>query len=284
MFGLCPLPLQETTLCRFVAFLAGESLHHQTIISYLSACRYFQILSGLPDPSLTSLPQLSYVLKGIRRMSPSTRRTRLPITPELLRGVLSLWSRTPPTFDRVMLWAAFCMGFFAFLRAGEFTCQSLNSFDQSSMLALDDVWVDSHADPRCLTVRLKRSKGDPFGHGVLIYLGRTFQPLCPVAAVLSYLAIHSSSPGPFFVFSDGSPLSRDRLVSALSQALKELGLDSSSYKGHSFRIGAATAAAKAGLSDSLIQVLGRWRSSAFLSYIRTPKDVLLAASVSLADP
>ena len=283
-FGLCPLPLQESTLCRFAASLAGESLCHQTIVSYLSACRYFQILSGLPDLSLSSLPQLSYVLKGARRTSLVPRRTRLPITPELLRGVLSVWSRAPPTFDRVMLWAAFSMGFFAFLRAGEFTCQSLESFDQSSMLALGDVWVDSHSDPRCLTIKLKRSKGDPFGQGVLIHLGCTFQSLCPVAAVLSYLAIRPSTPGPFFVFSDGSPLSRERLISALSQALKDSGVDPSNFKGHSFRIGAATTAAKAGLSDSLIQALGRWRSSAFMSYIRTPKDVLLAASVSLAGP
>ena len=280
-FGLCPLPLQESTLCRFAASLAGESLCHQTIVSYLSACRYFQILSGLPDLSLSSLPQLSYVLKGARRMSLVPSRTRLPITPELLCGVLSVWSRTPPTFDRVMLWAAFPMGFFAFLRAGEFTCQSLESFDQSSMLALGDVWVDSHSDPRCLTVKLKQSKGDPFGQGVLIHLGCT---LLVSVAVLSYLAIRPSTSGPFFVFSDGSPLSQERLISALFQALKDSGVDPSNFKGHSFRIGAATTAAKAGLSDSLIQALGRWRSSAFMSYIRTPKDVLLAASVSLAGP
>ena len=159
-FGLCLLPLQESTLCRFAASLAGESLCHQTIVSYLSACHYFQILSGLPNLSLSPLPQLSYVLKGVRRMS---LVPRLPVTPKLLRGVLLVWSRAPPTFDKVMLWAAFSMGFFAFLRVGEFTCQSLESFDQSSMLALGNVWVDSHSDPRCLTVKLKRSKGDPFG-------------------------------------------------------------------------------------------------------------------------
>ena len=95
--GLCPLPLQESILCRFAASLAGESLCHQTIVSYLSACRYFQILSGLPDPSLSSLPQLSYVLKGVRRTSLMPRRTRFPVTPELLCGVLSMWSKAPPT-------------------------------------------------------------------------------------------------------------------------------------------------------------------------------------------
>lgn len=281
-FNLHPLPLREDTLCRFVAFLAGDYLSHQTIVSYLSACRFFQILSGFPDPSWSSLPQLAYVLKGIRRTSSSPRRCRLPITPDLLRAVLAVWSRGVFDFDKVMLWAAFSLGFFGFLRAGEFTCPSLVGFDQSSMLTAGDVWVDSHVDPQCLTVRLKRSKGDPFGAGVLIYLGRTFQLLCPVSALLSYLAVRPSMPGPLFIFRDGVPLSRDRLVTSLTQALRAAGVDAAHYSGHSFRIGAATAAAKAGVPDSLIQTLGRWKSSAFMSYIRTPKEILSAASVSLA--
>ena len=53
------------------------------------------------------------------------------------------------------------------------------------------------------------------------------------------------------------------MVTELSTALQEIGLDPSPYKGHSFYIGAATAVAKAGLGDSLIQTLGRWKSSMF---------------------
>ena len=41
---------------------------------------------------------------------------------------------------------------------------------------------------------------------------------------------------------------------------------------HSFRIGAATAAAAAGVPDHLIQYLGRWTSSAYLRYIWTSLD------------
>lgn len=248
----------------------------------MSACRYYQILAGFPDPSQSHFPQLAYVLKGARRSSSTPRRLRLPITPELLHILQASWARAPPDFNRVMLWAAFTLGFFAFLRAGEFTCPSLDKFEASTMLSTEDVCVDSRTNPSFLTVRLKRSKGDPFGAGVLLYVGRTFLPLCPVTAVLSYLAVRPNSGGPLFVFEDGSPLSRQRLVESLASALRAEGLDTSHYSGHSFRIGAATAAARAGLSDSLIQTLGRWKSAAFTAYIRTPREVLCRASVSLA--
>ena len=61
-------------------------------------------------------------------------------------------------------------------------------------------------------VRLSHSKTDPFGARVNLYLGRTGDTLCPVGAVLGYLAIRPSTPGPLFHFQDGTPLSRAHLV------------------------------------------------------------------------
>ena len=46
------------------------------------------------------------------------------------------------------------------------------------------------------------------------------------------------------------------------------GLDTRSYKGQSFRIGAASHAADKGFSDAQIRTLGRWKSDAFKIYIR----------------
>ena len=83
---VAPLPTLETTLCKFVAFLAHENLKHQTIKTYLSAVRNLQITAGHGDPFQQSLPLLEYVLRGIKsdqaKKSPSPRRTRLPIKKE----------------------------------------------------------------------------------------------------------------------------------------------------------------------------------------------------------
>ena len=179
-FNLSPLPVCEPNLCRFVAFLFSSSLSYQSIRSYLSAVRHLQIVSGLPDPSLSSFSRLDYALKGIRRVNTiGPRLKRLPITPAILRQIYGVWSRDPPTFDRTMIWAAFCLGFFGFMRAGEFTCPSHVAFTLD-MLAPEDVAVNLHSSPTHMSVHLKRSKVDPFGAGTTIHLGATVDILCPV--------------------------------------------------------------------------------------------------------
>ena len=103
-----------------------------------------------------------------------------------------------------------------------------------------------------------------------------------MAAILAYLVTRPAVGGPFFIFKDGSPLTRDKLVRAVRKALTDAGLDQSGYSGHSIRIGAATAAARAGISESMIKMLGRWESAAYQRYIRTPRDRLAAISSQLA--
>lgn len=238
-------------------------------------------MHGLPDPSLAEFPRLDYVIKGLRREGAfKPKPKRLPITPFILRSIHTVWSGAQLTPDRVMLWAAFCLGFFGFMRAGEFTCPSHQAFTQE-MLTVDSIAVDSHENPKHLSVFLKHSKTDQFGVGTFLHLGATGSSLCPVAALLSYLAQRPRGPGFLFLFEDGSTLSKQRLTDALHAALQEAGIDDSRFTGHSFRIGAATTAAQVGLEDSLIQTLGRWKSSAFRRYIRTPWQTLTEVSGKL---
>ena len=52
-------------------------------------------------------------------------------------------------------------------------CPFLANFDRSVMLAVGDVAVNSCNQPSYILVRLKRSKNDPFGQGVTVYVGRS---------------------------------------------------------------------------------------------------------------
>ncbi|KAL5469062.1 hypothetical protein EMCRGX_G030254 [Ephydatia muelleri] len=64
------------------------------------------------------------------------------------------------------------------------------------------------------------------------------------------------------------PLTAKKFRAILRFHLKSLGFNPSLFNTHSLRIGAATAAAKAGMSSSTIMELGRRRSAAFHSYVR----------------
>ena len=68
--------------------------------------------------------------------------------------------------------------------------------------------------------------------------------ICPVQIVLlDYLFLRGFSNGPLFMTPDGTAVSRHSFTQILSLVFQRCGLDSSKYKGHSFRIGAATFAA-----------------------------------------
>ena len=218
------------------------------------------------DPFSLTMPLLEYTLRGVKlhqAKSPATRKKeRLPITPDILRKLKSVWGRAERDFDNIMLWAACCSCFYGFLRAGEATVPSLREYDKEGHLSEGDVAIDSRSNPSVVRMHIKASKTDPFRQGVFIYLGKTGNDICPVAAVTAYLAARGRAPGPFFHFQSGAPLSRELLVKRVRQALEQVGMDVTHYSGHSFRIGAATTAASVGVEDSMIKTLGRWRSTA----------------------
>ena len=95
------------------------------------------------------------------------------------------------------------------------------------------------------------------------------------------MVVYGHSPGPFFLFADSLYLTADRFVTALRSALWSAGTDDAHYAGHSFRIGAASTAAAKGIQESLIKTMGRWESSAYMLYIRTPRETLCAVAQTL---
>ena len=275
--------MSETLLCYFVTSLAQGGCAPATIKTYLAAVRHAQIMKGHPEPrEASSLPRLRLVQNGVRREraeSTSARQpVRLPITPHILRRLRP--SPGSRSYDECLLWAAATVCFFGFFRAGEITVPSAPAFDARVHLAWGDVAISD--DNRVLRVLLKRSKTDQFMRGVEVFIGATGNDLCPVDAVREYVARRGTSPGSFFRVAEGVPLTKTRFVELVRSALTRAGVPVDGYSGHSFRIGAATAASQAGIPDSVIQALGRWSSPAFLQYIRTPRERLSRFSHSIA--
>ena len=76
---------------------------------------------------------------------------------------------------------------FGFLHSGEVCNPGEKAFVKGAHLTMQDIHVDNLANPQSVQVRIKASKTDPLRQSVLVYVGCTNQPLCPVSALLVYM-------------------------------------------------------------------------------------------------
>ena len=116
---------------------------------------------------------------------------------------------------------------------------------------------------------IKKSKTDQVGRGTTIAMGHTHRASCPVVALQAYFEDCKAPPGSSLFHSQtGCPLTSRAMRAILRDLLLRGGYDTFKYNTKSLRIGAATAAAQAGLPSSTIQRLGRWSSTAYTTYTR----------------
>ncbi|KAM7436436.1 hypothetical protein ABFA07_013788 [Porites harrisoni] len=77
-------------------------------------------------------------------------------------------------------------------------------------------------------------------------------------------------------------LTQDRFIAAFRRALSAAGLpNASSYRGHSFRRGAASWAFDHGVPDELIQIYEDWASDAYKAYLEFTVESKLAFAQQL---
>lgn len=127
-----------------------------------------------------------------------------------------------------------------------------------------------------MAVFFPASKTDPFRLGVEIIIAPSGEEACPIAAMVNLQDIDGGrSPlAPLFIADHHrlSPFTREYVVHSPRTLATAAGLGKGAWNGHSFRWGAATWAAEAGIPEPQIQALGRWSSSAYKSYIETPRE------------
>ena len=173
------LPASEDVLIRFCCHLA-DTLHHSSIKVYLSAIRSLHIEEGHPSPLVGCL-RLQRVLRGIKRHQGSNKRQRQPITVELMHIIFQ--SLNFSVYNHTMLWAACCLGFFGFLRAGEFTVNS--PFNPDIHLAVSDVQADSLVNPSSFRIHIKVAQNS-FQHipNTQIMMGHNYDSLSIDATIM----------------------------------------------------------------------------------------------------
>ena len=254
-------PAQVSSVVSFIAYLFKSGYASASITTTLSAISYIHKVHGLADP--TSAFVVKKLLQGASKLRPSVDH-RAPITKEILHSLVrSASSITDCFYNSVLISSMYLLAFHAFLRIGEIAVTSVRNFRK--VLQVHQVTVNQN---ECVIVfhSYKHYQGPPASLVI---------SASPVRHIQSYLSLRGVAPGPLFIFPDGSAVGRSFFNTHLRKSLMWSGLSTGIYKGHSFRIGAATTAAMMGISEEEIQRMGRWRSQAFKKYIRIPMLQLL---------
>ncbi|XP_067324630.1 integrase/recombinase xerD homolog [Anolis sagrei] len=244
-------PVSEEEVLHFFIHQRRNSVTAHSMRLQLAGIAFYSKAARYGDPCQAF--RIRKLLKSWRKHAPRQQDTRCPLSHKTLSQIVQALKRL-----------SFTTAFFGALRLGEVVANS-KSDASNRALQLRDITVQDNA----LALRIRKSKTDQKGKGVSLFI-RGLEPghLCPVRSLSRFLLTRGSTPGLLFTHRDGSPLTRYQFMAVFRGALQHLGLPWTEFGGHSFRIGAATTAAAGGVPVDIIKSMGRWKSSAYASYIR----------------
>ncbi|KAG5715762.1 Integrase/recombinase xerD like protein [Termitomyces sp. T112] len=227
------LPASEPTILSWVASL-GSRVQPKTIKAYLSAVHSLHV-----DANLSFMAVESPLAPG-----PTTHAPH-PLCPPC---AAQPWVH-PRAHGGI---CCVLLAYSGLLRSSEFTVGKGGKFNASLNLSRNSIeFLPSFKDATHARLTLPASKTDPFRQGVTITIAAT--PGCPTCPIAALKALFSELPHnghtPLLEQPDGSALSYTYFVATVRNALSKAGFNPHSYAGHSFRHGAASAAAAARYSN-----------------------------------
>lgn len=256
-------PATSDEVCLFVAHLYNTGYQPSTIRNYLSAISFRHKIPDSLDPTVGF--KVTKVLQGALSLSKKTGKPVLkPITKSILHALIGATKYCIlDNYQCLMYKALFLISFYACLRAGEV----VHTNKTSHTLLLNQVRLH---DTQC-------GKGyeiffNSYKHSGLAQPKVIIEPLhskyCPVGALRKYITARGNQPGPLFMTQEGRALNRQEFSTALKECLEFKRYPSELFNTHSFRIGRATELASQNVPENIIKSTGRWKSSAYLKYIR----------------
>ena len=256
-------PPSSDQVLKYLAHLFQAGRASKTLRIQAAAISFFSKTFFNKDPCAKFVVRKA--LEGWGRLCPPRAPGRRPISFELLtRMRMKLRSICWTKYEARLFSAAFSLAFFGALRVGEVVLEPIQGGGSRGLL-LQDVLLSSSE----VVLTIRSSKTDQLGRGAVIRLPATKEAgPCPVKDTSKFLAVRSPAGGPFLVHADGTPLARHQFSRVMRKVIMACGHPASEYAPHSFRIGAATAAAHWGLSAARIKDLGRWKSEVYKGYVR----------------
>jgi site-specific recombinase XerD len=243
--GAQALPAAPETVAAFLAAEAEAGVRPSTLGRRVAAIRYAHKLASLAAP--TDAEGVKATLRGIRRSIGSAKVRKAPALAERVRAMIAA---SPDTLAGKRDRALILLGF-----AG--------AFRRSELVALDVADIEE-ADAG-LRITIRQSKTDQDGEGATIAIARGIVA-CPVQALREWLDAAGIASGALFRSvnkAGGVATSRltDRSVANIVKAMAgSIGLDASTFSGHSLRSGFLTSAAANGASIFKMMDVSRHKS------------------------
>jgi hypothetical protein len=269
-----------------------------TVATYCSGVRFF-LLNSFVD---VSEMDTSVVMKAVRagmhkawRALPGNAksdRDTLPYSADMLVRVRNelCHSATPERQSRkeLALATAIVFGFILLARISEYIVTASDHYIRGkhilfvlrsgAVIDASQAYLHSIADVVEMYATIKDSKNDPDGMGHRFTYGKMPADstclLCIVTEMFRCASVlRPTREGAFFAWGgDRNEGAWSLGQHAVNRVLKDgailFGFDPDKISSHSLRIGGASALAAAGAPSWVIQLTGRWKSLAFLMYIR----------------
>jgi len=136
---------------------------------------------------------LKKVLRGILRYQGQCRILRQPVIPGILLAICPTLEAWLGERDFPMIWAAFTLAFYGFLRCSEFTYPGVHSFCPQFDLGTNCVsFHPSLVCPQRIGVTLKSSKIEFSRQGQSVVFAKAPGPMCAVSAMhKSFSSLHA---------------------------------------------------------------------------------------------
>lgn len=265
------MPCSSQQLYEFILWCSktnNKPVLSNTTTRYLTGLRMWHALHDKPFP-VVNLNRIRLLLKGCRKLElHKTTKKRIGLT---LRNVVDLVDELATnSLTDLVTKGVILTGFWGLARLGELT---LHRDHPGVFVRRKD--LSFSMDGKSATIRLRMAKTAKPGETQLIRLRTQPNRLDPINVLHEILQrVPGDKDSPLFPGKDCRvPISRSHITNFLRANGPSEG---ETWSGHSLRIGGASFQRNLGRSVQSLKSLGRWKSSAYKSYMKVYPEAQLA--------
>ena len=253
-------PASPQVLSEYGFWLSDKGLKPSTIATHLVGVGWWHKIRALEDPSRNYLVK-RFLIGLAKEGTPPKQAT--PIRLDGLKGLLRQLPTLTNSFDEKLLRAVFSLAYFASLRVSEYAVTG----SSSHALRLEDVGFTKDGGDTCVYLKLMSFKASLRPAKLLVPPEKN-SGACPVTALKEYLRVRPRGGKMLFLQKTGGPLRATAVNTRLRACIACQGSSPGDFSSHSFRAGRTTDLVEMGVTDTQIRESGRWKSDAFLQYVR----------------